>query len=111
MAATIAGSITQPRFYTLLLTSFAFVAMVLAAVGIYSTMAYTVAQRTREVGVRMALGAQGSDVVRLIVGQGMKVTAIGIVLGIGGALGLSRFIESFVFGVQPTDPATTLRSD
>jgi len=106
MAATIAGSITQPRFYTLLLTSFAFVAVVLAAVGIYSTMAYTVARRTREVGVRIALGAQRSDVLRLIVGQGMKVTAIGIVFGIAGALGLSRFIESFVFGVQPTDPVT-----
>jgi len=106
MATTISGSITQPRFYTLLLTAFATVALALAAVGIYGTMAYSVGRRTREVGVRMALGAHRRDVLRLIVGQGMKVTAIGLVLGVAGTLGLSRFIESFVFGVTPTDPAT-----
>jgi putative ABC transport system permease protein len=106
MTATMSESITQPRFYTLLLTSFAVVALALAAVGIYGTMAYTVARRTREVGVRVALGAQRTDVLRLIVGQGMRVTALGMGIGIAGALALSRFIDSFVFGVEPTDPVT-----
>ncbi|MGD8330611.1 MAG: ABC transporter permease [Acidobacteriota bacterium] len=106
MRATMAGSITQPRFYTLLLSAFAAVAMTLAAVGIYGTMAYTVGQRTREVGVRLALGAQRGDVLRLIVGRGMKVTLVGMALGVAGALALSRFIAGFVFGIEPTDPAT-----
>ncbi len=106
MDVTISGSVVQPRFYTLLLTVFGSVAMVLAAVGTYGTMAYSVGRRSREVGVRMALGAGPGSVLGLIVGQGMKVTAIGIVLGVGGALALSRFIEGFVFGVTPTDPAT-----
>jgi putative ABC transport system permease protein len=106
MRDTMAGSIVEQRFYMLLLAAFGVVAVVLAAVGIYGTTACAVAQRTREVGVRMALGARPADALRLVMGSGMTMTAIGIVLGIAGALALSRFIEGFVFGITPTDPAT-----
>ncbi|MGB8659471.1 MAG: FtsX-like permease family protein, partial [Candidatus Acidiferrum sp.] len=69
-------------------------------------LAYTVARRTHEIGLRMALGARRGDVVRLILGQGLRVTAIGIICGLAGALGLTRFLQSLLYEVQPTDPPT-----
>lgn len=80
--------------------------MLLAAIGLYGVIAYSVAQRTHEIGIRLALGAQRRDVLRLIVGQGLKLTLIGIVFGIGGALVLTRFLSSLLYGVRPTDPLT-----
>ena len=106
MRDTMAASIVQPRFYTLLLTAFAAVAMTLAGVGVYGTMAFSVGQRTREVGVRMALGARAPDVLRMVVMQGMQVTVLGLLLGAAGAFALSRYLETLVFGIEPTDPAT-----
>jgi putative ABC transport system permease protein len=97
---------SQPRFLTLLLTLFSAAAMALAAIGIYGLMAYAVAQRTQELGIRMALGAQPRDVLRLILGNGMGLTAVGILIGLAAALALSRTMASLLFGVSPTDALT-----
>ncbi len=88
----------------LLLSIFAAVALALAAVGIYGVMSYTVAQRTHEIGIRIALGADGATVRRLIVRQGMKLTAVGLTIGAALAVGLTRVIETMLFGVSATDP-------
>jgi putative ABC transport system permease protein len=90
----------------MLLGLFAFVATLLAAVGIYGIMAYAVEQRTREIGIRMALGADGWRVLRLMIRQAIWMTAAGLALGLGGALALTRFISSELWEVQSTDPAT-----
>jgi len=102
----VVNSVSQQRFNMLLLASFAGLALVLAAVGIYSVLAYTVRRRVREIGIRMALGAQTADVLRLIVSEGMKPTAIGVAAGIAGALALGRVLSSLLYGVRPSDLAT-----
>jgi putative ABC transport system permease protein len=99
-------SVSQPRFDTMLLVLFAGIAMLLAAVGIYGLIAYSVAQRTHEIGVRMALGAATGDVIRMIAGQAALLTAIGIVIGLGGAFALTRLLEALLFGVGVTDALT-----
>jgi len=101
-----AASIARSRFSTLLLAIFAGVAMVLASVGIYGVMSYTVTQRTHEMGIRLALGAQPLDVLRLIVGRGMLLAFTGVALGVGGAFALTRLLESLLFNVSATDPLT-----
>lgn len=88
----------------LLLTIFGAVALLLAAIGIYGLMAYSVAQRTQEMGIRMALGADRFAIRNLVVWSGMRLTLIGVGVGIVAALGLTRFIASFLFGVKPWDP-------
>ena len=98
--------VQYPRYYSMLLSLFAFVATVLAAVGIYGVMAYAVEQRTREIGIRMALGAGGWDVLSLVLRQGVWLVAAGLIVGIGGALALTRFISSELWEVEATDPLT-----
>lgn len=99
-------SLAQQRFNLLLLGIFAALALILASVGIYGLMAYGVSQRTHEIGVRMALGAQRRDVLRLVVGEGVKLALAGIIIGVLGALALTRLMISLLFEVKPTDPAT-----
>ena len=94
------------RVYMLLLSVFGAIAAVLAAVGIYGVMAYAVTQRTREIGIRMALGATSSSVMSLVVKQALILVFIGLILGIGGAFGLTRFLANELYGVKPTDPTT-----
>ena len=104
----LADSLSQQRFSMLLLASFAGLALVLAAVGIYSVLAYAVRQRQREIGIRMALGAQLGDVLRMVVAEGMRPALMGVVLGLAGALALKRAVSSLVFGVSESDPLTFL---
>ena len=99
-------SLARRRFAMLALGLFAGVAMLLAAIGIYGVMSYTVAQRTREIGIRMALGSSTRQVLRLIVGHGMTLAGIGVVSGLAGALAVTRLMSSLLFGVTSTDPLT-----
>jgi ABC-type antimicrobial peptide transport system permease subunit len=99
---------TRPRFNLLLLGIFSLVAVVLATNGIDGVISYKVAQSTREIGIRLALGAQINDVLRLVVGRGLILTGIGLGIGVAGAFGLTRLLESLLFGVQPHDPLTFL---
>jgi len=99
-------SASAPRFNTALLGIFAALALVLAAVGIYGVMSYAVAQRTHEIGVRVALGAETSNILRQVVRQGMTPAVIGIAAGTAGAWAVTRFLSSLLFGVRPTDPTT-----
>jgi putative ABC transport system permease protein len=106
MEKVLSDGMAQPRFNTLLMGLFGALALGLAAVGIYGLLAYSVAQRTHEIGVRLALGAQRRDVLRLVVGQGMLLALLGIGLGVAGAFGLTRLMRSRLFGVSATDPLT-----
>ena len=99
-------SVAPQRLNLTLLSIFAGIALVLAIVGIYGVMSYSVTQRTHEIGIRMAIGAQPHDVFRLIIGHGMTLTVIGIAIGLLGAFGLTRLMTTMLFGVKPTDPAT-----
>jgi len=98
--------VAQPRFQALLIGLFAAVALVLAVVGVYGVLSYQVAQRAREVGIRIALGASRVDVVRLVVRRGLWLTAAGLAIGVLGAIGLTRYMASLLYGVGATDPAT-----
>lgn len=106
MEANLAGSIQERRFIMLLLTLFAAVALALAAVGTYGILAYTVAERRHEIGIRMALGGETRTVVGMVLGEGTRLAAIGLVAGVAGALALTRLLASLLFEVSPTDPVT-----
>ena len=106
MEQVIAATVNYQKFNMLLLSIFAGVALLLAAIGIYGLMSYAVQQRTQELGIRMALGANRSNVLRLVMFQGMKLAAGGVVLGVALAWGLTRLIESLLFGVKAADPTT-----
>jgi putative ABC transport system permease protein len=106
MTEVVARSISQPRSTMLMLTAFAVIGLILGIIGIYGVIAYSVAQRTHEIGVRMALGAQSHDVLRLVLGQGLRLILAGAALGLGGAFVLTRLMSSILFGVSASDPAT-----
>ncbi len=105
MDEIVSRSISRQRFNVLLMTVFGGAALLLAAIGIYGLMAYSVAQRTQEIGIRMALGADGGQVRRMVVFQGMRLAVIGVVVGLTAAFGFTRLMVSFLFGVQARDPA------
>jgi putative ABC transport system permease protein len=106
MPEILEASVAQPRFRTLLFSLFGALALALAAVGIFGMISYSVASRTREIGIRMALGAEKGKVLRMVVGQGLTLIILGVSIGTLGAFGLARFLSSLLYGVKPTDPLT-----
>jgi putative ABC transport system permease protein len=106
MKELVSTSIASRRFNSMLLTVFALAALLLAAAGVYGVISFFVTQRTREIGLRVALGAQSMDVIRLIVGQGIRITALGIVAGLLGAFALTRLMSNLLYGVSTSDPIT-----
>ena len=106
MDRVMAGSIGRQSFNMTLLAVFAGIALLLASIGIYGLMAYSVEQRAQEIGIRMALGANRGDVLRLVVFQGMRLTAVGLAIGLAGAFGLTRLLGHLLFGVHSSDPVT-----
>src|SRR5207247_7454179 len=106
MEQLVAATIARPRMYAVLLGLFAGVGVLLAAVGIYGVTAYSVAQRTREIGIRMALGAQRSAVLRLVLGRSVAWTAVGVGAGVAGAAVVTRYLQTMLFDLTPLDPAT-----
>jgi ABC-type antimicrobial peptide transport system permease subunit len=108
MEEAIDESLDQRRLVMFLLGAFAALAVGLAALGIYGVISYSVSQRTREIGIRMALGAQARQVRRMVLGQGLRLSVFGLALGVVAALGLTRVLASQLYGVSSTDPATFL---
>jgi putative ABC transport system permease protein len=106
MEQVVAKRVTDPRFYTLLLGSFSALALILAVAGIYSLISFSVTQRTHEIGIRLALGAQGGDVLRLVLRQGMTLALAGLAIGLAGSYALTRVLSEFLYQVSVTDPAT-----
>ncbi len=106
MDRVISDSLSAQRFSMILMAIFAGLALVMASVGIYGVVSYVASQRTHEIGIRIALGAQRRDVLKLVLGNGSKLTLIGVGIGVAGALGLTRFLSSMLFGVKPTDALT-----
>ena len=106
MEQIVANSITKQRLTMILLTVFSSLALVLSAVGIYGVISYLTGQRTHEIGIRVALGASASDVLRMVLGEGMRITLIGVAVGVAAALGLTRLITQVIYGVGANDPLT-----
>jgi putative ABC transport system permease protein len=106
LTEVVAASVSRPRFYTMVLGVFAAIALVLASVGIYGVISYAVSLRTRELGIRIALGATGSQVSRLVLRQGVTLALAGVVIGGAGAYWLTRLLAKMLFGVSATDPLT-----
>jgi putative ABC transport system permease protein len=106
MEQLVSDSYSRSRFTMIVLAIFAAVALLLAAVGVYGVIAYTVAQRTNEIGIRVAMGAQRRDVLRLILGQGSRLIFVGVALGITAGLLVTRLMSGLLFGISATDPET-----
>jgi ABC-type antimicrobial peptide transport system permease subunit len=108
MEQTVDEALFNERMLALLSASFGVLATLLAAIGLYGVMSYTVARRTREIGIRIALGAERASVLWLVLREVAFLTLVGIMVGVPGALGLSRFVRSQLFGIEPSDPLTLL---
>jgi putative ABC transport system permease protein len=106
MDQLVAANMAQPRFSAVLLNWLSGLALLMAAIGIYGVLAVSVAQRTGEFGIRLSLGAQRADILRLVIGQGMRLVAIGLVIGLTASLALSRLMKRLLFGVGADDPST-----
>jgi putative ABC transport system permease protein len=106
MDSLFADASARRRFQTALVTAFALLALLLAAIGVYGVMGHMVAQRSREIGVRLALGARSEDVIRMMLRSGLRLTLPGVAAGLAGAIALSGILASFLFGVSSLDPAT-----
>jgi putative ABC transport system permease protein len=106
MDGIISDRLSSERFSMILMAIFAGLALIMASVGIYGVTSYVTSQRTHEIGIRMALGAERSDVLKLVIGHGLKLALVGVIVGIAGALALTRFLASLLYGVKPTDPLT-----
>jgi ABC-type antimicrobial peptide transport system permease subunit len=106
MDRIVSDSLSAQRFSMILMGIFAALALVMASVGVYGVVSYFTSQRTHEIGIRMALGARRADVLKLMIGQGFKMTSLGVGIGVLGALALTRFLSSLLFGVKPRDPLT-----
>jgi putative ABC transport system permease protein len=108
MPRLISGSfaVAKRRLLAALLDGFTGLALLLAVIGIYGVLSYLVTQRTHEIGLRIALGAEKLDVLKMVIGHGLKLAFVGVAIGILGALGLTRFVSSLLYGVKPTDPLT-----
>jgi len=108
MQTLIDVTMAEPRFQTRLLGAFSMLALLLASVGVYGVLAYSVAQRTHEIGIRMALGAEAGNVLTLVLRRTLALSGAGIVIGAAGALAVTRVLQKFLFEVKPSDPATFL---
>jgi putative ABC transport system permease protein len=108
MEKLLRGAVAQRRFVMLLLGSLSAIAVTLAMVGIYGVISFSVGERTQEIGIRLALGARASDVMRMVLSQGMRVALVGVVIGVGAAFALTRLLSGLLFEVSPTDPRTFL---
>jgi len=108
MEENVARSISEPRFRTTLLAAFAGIALVLAAIGIFGVMAYSVVQRTREMGVRMALGASRGRVLQLVLAHGARLTLLGVGIGVAASFLVTRYVSGMLFNVRPYDPITLI---
>ena len=106
MADIVSESVARPRFQMALLSAFAGIALILAAIGVFGVMAYSVEQRTREIGVRVALGASSADVMRLVLRQGIAIIGAGVALGIAAATAVTRLLDAMLFALTPLDPLT-----
>lgn len=106
MSQLVSANVAQRRLSVHLLSSFAAGALLLAALGLYGVLAYTVTQRTREIGIRVALGAQQRNVLTLVIGEGMRLAGLGIALGLVGAFALTRVLQRLLYEIEPTDPVT-----
>jgi putative ABC transport system permease protein len=106
MDKVVSDSVAEPRFNTLIFSGFGGLALILAAIGIYGVMSYSVTQRIKEIGIRMSLGAQRGDIFRMVVSRGLGLALIGVGLGIAGALYLTKYLETLLFQIKGTDPVT-----